>query len=113
MPKKIIYVVILVAVLATASISAISTKLTYINFGLDGQKQTLYTLGGFYSPGTTVYSGDTYYLVLNNGTFHGWYVANDGYTYSYTGEYTIKGRHIEGTWSIDNVHGWLSGTLGV
>jgi hypothetical protein len=111
--RKIIILILAVAVISVASIGVISTKLTSINFGLDGQTKTLFTMGGFYEPGTTVYSGDTYYFVLNNGTFHGWYTAKDGYDYHFTGTYKIDGRSIKGTWKIDDVHGWLSGTLGV
>lgn len=100
-------------VTSVVTIGALSTKLTTVSFGMDGDIQPRYTLMGFYESGTMIYSGETYYLKLDNETFMGWFTATNGYKYYVNGTYALEGREISGTWRIGTVTGWLSGTLGI
>ena len=111
--KKIVVIFVVLLVASVATFGAISTKLTTVSLGIDGDAQPIYTLMGFYDMRITVYSGETYYLGLDNGSFTGWFTATDGWTYQFQGTYLIEGRQVSGTWRIGQVTGWLSGTLGI
>ena len=110
---KIVAVMFGTLVIASAVISAVSTKLTTVSLGLEGETQPIYTLRGFYYSTIREYSGETYYLFLDDGTFSGWFVATGGYKYHVTGTYNIEAKQISGTWRIGAVTGWISGYIGL
>jgi len=113
---KIVAMVFGMLVIASIGISAVSTKLTTVSFGMRGETKPIYTLRGFYDRSITDYSGDTYHLHLDhvNGTFTGWYVNGMGYVYHAYGTFVIEGNQISGTWQLDiGYSGWISGHIGV
>lgn len=102
-------------VIATTAISAVSTTLTTVSFGMRGETTPLYTLRGLYDRSITDYSGETYsfHLDFDKGTFTGWFVTQEGYVYHAYGTFVINGNHISGTWHLDTGDsGWISGHIG-
>ena len=111
--NKIVIIFIIMLVASVATIGAISTKLTTVSVGKDGETLPRYIYIGFFEIGKTIYLGEKYGLKLNNGTFIGWFISPYGYKYHINGTYLVEGRLISGTWRIGQMTGWISGMLGI
>jgi hypothetical protein len=112
---KLLGIIIGTLMITTVAISAVSMKLTTVSFGIDGEYEPRFSLRGFYDPSITRYSGEGYCLQLDpvNGIFSGWFLATNGYRYDVSGTYYITGNHIQGTWVIQGISGWISGQIGL
>ena len=111
--SKLLVIIGILMIASAVAIGAVSTKITTVSFGLYGETTPRFTLYGIYDESVTEYSGNTYYLHLDNSSFDGWYIV-DGITYNLTGNYYINNdNQIIGEWVINGYYsGWIKGKIG-